>query len=311
MPAAQTAQENCVAHNGSLIPVPGRDIMVQAWYQGGVSVVRFHRRGASEGDRVLRPRPGRLDQARRSAAPGERTGTTATSYGSEIARGLDILSARAERASSRRTRSTRPISSASTCSIRRRQPHIVWPASYVGGARVSRSAESQQGLTPERAAAVKAGIDRAEKASGEQKTAALDALDALTKDLDKDASAATGLDAVRLQNARVDAESADLVAAVGRPPWLPSGRSIDAGVHALNVFHGRVDTWGKDLDEQQELTASTRRDEYAPHLERGVHVSGGQVLHQRLPVPARLDVNRRRSGPPRRASRFVTARHDW
>ena len=38
MPAAQTEQENCVAHNGSLIPVPGRDIMVQAWYQGGVSV---------------------------------------------------------------------------------------------------------------------------------------------------------------------------------------------------------------------------------------------------------------------------------
>jgi hypothetical protein len=39
LPAAQTAQENCVAHNGSLIPVPGRDIMVQAWYQGGVSVL--------------------------------------------------------------------------------------------------------------------------------------------------------------------------------------------------------------------------------------------------------------------------------
>src|SRR5438067_1390002 len=38
MPAPQTANENCVAHNGSLIPIPGRDIMVQAWYQGGVSV---------------------------------------------------------------------------------------------------------------------------------------------------------------------------------------------------------------------------------------------------------------------------------
>ena len=41
MPAPQTAQENCVAHNGSLIPVPGRDIMVQAWYQGGLSVFDF------------------------------------------------------------------------------------------------------------------------------------------------------------------------------------------------------------------------------------------------------------------------------
>ena len=41
MPAPQTEQENCVAHNGSLIPVPGRDIMVQAWYQGGVSIFDF------------------------------------------------------------------------------------------------------------------------------------------------------------------------------------------------------------------------------------------------------------------------------
>jgi hypothetical protein len=41
MPAAQTVQENCVAHNMSLVPVPGRDIFVQAWYQGGLSVVDF------------------------------------------------------------------------------------------------------------------------------------------------------------------------------------------------------------------------------------------------------------------------------
>jgi len=41
MPAAQTDSENCVAHNGSLVPVPGRDIEVQAWYQGGISVMDF------------------------------------------------------------------------------------------------------------------------------------------------------------------------------------------------------------------------------------------------------------------------------
>jgi hypothetical protein len=41
MPAAQSDSENCVAHNGSLIPVPGRDIEVQAWYQGGISVMDF------------------------------------------------------------------------------------------------------------------------------------------------------------------------------------------------------------------------------------------------------------------------------
>ena len=41
MPAAQADTENCVAHNGSLVPVPGRDIEVQAWYQGGISVMDF------------------------------------------------------------------------------------------------------------------------------------------------------------------------------------------------------------------------------------------------------------------------------
>ena len=41
LPAAQGDSENCVAHNGSLIPVPGRDIKVQAWYQGGISIMDF------------------------------------------------------------------------------------------------------------------------------------------------------------------------------------------------------------------------------------------------------------------------------
>lgn len=41
MPAAQGDTENCVAHNGSLLPVPGRDIKVQAWYQGGISIMDF------------------------------------------------------------------------------------------------------------------------------------------------------------------------------------------------------------------------------------------------------------------------------
>ena len=39
--APQVEQENCVAHNGSIVPVPGRDIFVQAWYQGGISVIDF------------------------------------------------------------------------------------------------------------------------------------------------------------------------------------------------------------------------------------------------------------------------------
>ena len=41
LPAPQLEQENCVAHNGSIVPVPGRDVFVQAWYQGGLSVIDF------------------------------------------------------------------------------------------------------------------------------------------------------------------------------------------------------------------------------------------------------------------------------
>lgn len=63
MPAPQTAQENCVAHNGSMIPVPGRDIMVQSWYQGGISIfdwtdptspveIAFHDRGPVNPDQM-------------------------------------------------------------------------------------------------------------------------------------------------------------------------------------------------------------------------------------------------------------------
>ncbi len=64
MPAPQTPQENCVAHNGSLIPVPGRDIMVQGWYQGGVNIfdftdpanpveMAFHDRGPVTSNRLI------------------------------------------------------------------------------------------------------------------------------------------------------------------------------------------------------------------------------------------------------------------
>jgi hypothetical protein len=41
MPAPQKESENCVAHNGSIIPIQGRDIFIQAWYQGGISIMDF------------------------------------------------------------------------------------------------------------------------------------------------------------------------------------------------------------------------------------------------------------------------------
>ena len=57
MPAPQTTAENCVAHNGSLIPVPGRDIMVQGWYQGGISIFAWTDPANPVRDRLSRPWP--------------------------------------------------------------------------------------------------------------------------------------------------------------------------------------------------------------------------------------------------------------
>ncbi|WP_433968617.1 LVIVD repeat-containing protein [Tunturiibacter gelidiferens] len=90
MSAAQTETENCVAHNGSLIPVPGRDIEVQAWYQGGISVMDFtdpaHAYEIAYFDR------GPVD-ANALVLGGDWSAYWYNGYiyGSEIARGLDVF----------------------------------------------------------------------------------------------------------------------------------------------------------------------------------------------------------------------------
>jgi hypothetical protein len=90
MPAPQTDKENCVAHNGSMIPVPGRDIEVQSWYQGGISIVDYtdpsHPFEIGYFDR------GPVDDSR--PAMGGQWSTyyyNGYIYGSEIARGTDVL----------------------------------------------------------------------------------------------------------------------------------------------------------------------------------------------------------------------------
>ncbi|MFU8833473.1 MAG: LVIVD repeat-containing protein, partial [Wenzhouxiangella sp.] len=91
MPAPQTEEENCVAHNGSLVPVPGRDIMVQAWYQGGISVFDFT--DSANPVEIAYFDRGPIDEEELI------TGGFWSSYwyqgfvyGSEIVRGLDVLS---------------------------------------------------------------------------------------------------------------------------------------------------------------------------------------------------------------------------
>src|SRR3989454_300920 len=90
MSAPQTPFENCVAHNGSLIPIPGRDIMVQAWYQGGISV--FDWTDAAHPKEIAYFDRGPMDSTKMVGA-GSWSAYWYNGYivSSEIARGLDIL----------------------------------------------------------------------------------------------------------------------------------------------------------------------------------------------------------------------------
>ncbi|WP_216841118.1 LVIVD repeat-containing protein [Acidobacterium sp. S8] len=90
MPAAQTETENCVAHNGSLIPIPGRDIEVQAWYQGGISVMDFT--DAAHPFEIAYFDRGPID-SKTVILGGDWSAYWYNGYiyGSEIARGLDVF----------------------------------------------------------------------------------------------------------------------------------------------------------------------------------------------------------------------------
>lgn len=90
LPAAQGDSENCVAHNGSLVPVPGRDIKVQAWYQGGISIMDFT--DASRPFEIAYFDRGAIDPNMLILA-GDWSAYwyNGRIYGAEIARGLDIF----------------------------------------------------------------------------------------------------------------------------------------------------------------------------------------------------------------------------
>jgi len=128
MPAEQTSLENCVAHNGKLIPVPGRDIMVQSWYQGGISIfdwtdakrpveIAFHDRGPIDGTRMG------------NAGSWSVYWYNGVIVSSEIGRGLDVF---ALKPSAMLTQNE--IDAANTVRFAflnpQGQPKIVWPASF-------------------------------------------------------------------------------------------------------------------------------------------------------------------------------------
>jgi hypothetical protein len=201
MPAAQTEQENCVAHNGSLIPVPGRDIMVQAWYQGGISVFDFT--DSARPVEIAFFDRGPID-ATQLIAGGYWSAYwyNGNIYATEIARGIDVL-----RLTPSADLSQNEIDAAKTVYLDRfnaqYQPRFTWPASSVVARAYLDQLTRTKAILPARAAAVKAALDGADtiRTGRERNAAALvNRLERAGTDLEIDAGKAVARDAVRLRS---------------------------------------------------------------------------------------------------------------
>ena len=150
MPAAQTETENCVAHNGSLIPVPGRDIMVQAWYQGGVSVFDFT--DAAKPVEIAFFDRGPIDA--RTLITGGYWSTywyNGAIYGSEIARGIDVFKLKPSEYLSQNEIDAATLVRTEELNTQQ-QTKVVWPASSVVARAYVDQLTRSKGIQPERAA---------------------------------------------------------------------------------------------------------------------------------------------------------------
>jgi hypothetical protein len=192
LPAAQTATENCVAHNGSLIPVPGRDLFLQGWYQGGITIIdwtdparpfeiAYFDRGPMDATKLL------------SAGSWSVYWYNGYIVSSEISRGLDILELRP---SAHLTQNE--IDAAKLVRFdhfnAQEQPKFVWPPHFA----VARAYVDQlvrgNGLARERTSAIMRDLAAAERLSGQARSAALGTLAGQV-----DADAQSAADAARVR----------------------------------------------------------------------------------------------------------------
>ena len=197
MPAAQSEQENCVAHNGSLIPVPGRDIMVQAWYQGGVSVFDFTE--AEKPVEIAFFDRGPLDA--KQLITGGYWSTywyNGFIYGTEIARGIDVFALKASEYLTQNEIDAALLARVKTFNAQD-QARVVWPADPAVARAYLDQLDRTKGIQAERAAAVIAAVERASKVRSGKDAAVADQLDALAKQVDSDAGSASPADAARLR----------------------------------------------------------------------------------------------------------------
>ncbi|HZB26048.1 MAG TPA: hypothetical protein VE379_07940, partial [Vicinamibacterales bacterium] len=185
MPAAQTSLENCVAHNGSLIPIPGREVMVQGWYQGGISVfdwtdvakpveIAYYDRGPVDTERLV------------SGGSWSVYWYNGMIVSSEIARGLDIYELLPSGLISQNE-----IDAAKTVKWdflnAQEQRKIVWPPSFAKARAYLDQLERNSGLPSDRIAASRKALTAAEEGTA---SAQRQELTRLAADLQKDAAAA-------------------------------------------------------------------------------------------------------------------------
>jgi hypothetical protein len=174
LPAAQTALENCVAHNGSLVPIPGRDVMIQGWYQGGVSVFDFT--DPANPFEIAYQDRGPLDSTRFTM------GGSWSAYwyngkivSSEIARGLDAF----EMTPSEHV-TQNEIDAAKTVRMTyfnaQGQPKLSWPPSFALAKAYLDQLERKKCLSSGRITAIRSSIAAAESAARAQQPALLSAL---------------------------------------------------------------------------------------------------------------------------------------
>jgi hypothetical protein len=203
MPAWQTATENCVAHNGGLVPVPGRDIMSQAFYQGGATVFDFtdpaHIQEIAYFDR------GPIDA--NQLIIGGYWGVyyyNGYLYGSEIARGLDVFELTPSEYLSQNEIDAAKLATREGCGAPsdlnpQCQPHYVWPASFVVARAYLDQLTRDKALPQDRADALSAAMKQVEETNGSARAAAKTRLESLAAELVKDAAAAPALEAARMR----------------------------------------------------------------------------------------------------------------
>ena len=158
MPAAQGDSENCVAHNGSLIPIPGRDIEVQAWYQGGISVMDFT--DATHPQEIAYFDRGPIDpNVLVLGGDWSAYWYNGRIYASEIARGLDILELTPTKYLTQNEIDAAKSVQVAELNVQNQQK-IVWPKNLTIAKAYVDQLERSQALPGDRITALRAAIEK-------------------------------------------------------------------------------------------------------------------------------------------------------